>query len=300
MVRRGALRRMRRRTVRTCKAAAMLVEARGLSAGDLEAIGGLERRVVAHDGGRLKLEWATLRRRSGDDTDDLLWWDSGRLVGFLGLYRFGGGPLELAGMVEPSMRRRGIGTALLERALQLAPARRVEHVLLVVPRTTAAGGRFALSRGGVLDHSEHFLVLGATPPVTRRHAGVVVRDFLPEDAEPARRILAEAFGHSPDGIAAEPGDRPLVVELAGEVIGFLRVGFEGSRAGIYGFAVEARLQGRGIGRDVLSRVCAGLREEGVEQVTLEVAVGNDRALGLYTSVGFERRATEDYYALTPG
>jgi len=39
---------------------------RGLSAADLAAVVELERRVVAADSGRLKLEWGTLRSRSGD------------------------------------------------------------------------------------------------------------------------------------------------------------------------------------------------------------------------------------------
>jgi ribosomal protein S18 acetylase RimI-like enzyme len=40
-----------------------------------------------------------------------------------------------------------------------------------------------------------------------------------------------------------------------------------------------------------------LREEGAARVHLEVSVDNDRALGLYTSIGFTQMITEDYYAL---
>jgi ribosomal protein S18 acetylase RimI-like enzyme len=36
----------------------------------------------------------------------------------------------------------------------------------------------------------------------------------------------------------------------------------------------------------------------VREVTLEVEVDNDHALGLYTSVGFVRQATEDYFAVS--
>ena len=65
----------------------MLTFPRGLSTTELDAVADLERRVVAADGGRLKLEWATLRTRSGDRAEDVLAWaDDGRLVGFLGTY----------------------------------------------------------------------------------------------------------------------------------------------------------------------------------------------------------------------
>ena len=69
---------------------------------------------------------------------------------------------------------------------------------------------------------------------------------------------------------------------------------------MYGFAVEPVRQGRGIGRDVLRRVCHRLRDEGAPRIGLEVAIENDRALSLYTSLGFARVTTEDYYALPCG
>ena len=98
----------------------MLQRAAGLGAPQLAAVADLERRVVAADGGRLKLEWGTLRARSGDRVEDLLWWDGDRLAGFLGLYSFGAPAVELAGMVDPERRRQGIATALVDAALPCA------------------------------------------------------------------------------------------------------------------------------------------------------------------------------------
>src|SRR5277367_5955708 len=104
---------------------------RGLSEADLSAIADLEQRVIAHDHGRLKLEWGELRTRSGERVDDLLWRDGGKLLGFLGFYSFGGAVLELAGMVDPAVRRTGIGTALLEAALPIGRERGFSQALLV-------------------------------------------------------------------------------------------------------------------------------------------------------------------------
>jgi hypothetical protein len=67
----------------------VLEQAPGLSSRALQAIADLERLVVDADGGRLKLEWGTLRARSGDQVEDLLWWEDGRVLGFLGVYAFG-------------------------------------------------------------------------------------------------------------------------------------------------------------------------------------------------------------------
>ena len=275
----------------------MLSEARGLDDLQLAAVADLERRVVTHDGGRLKLEWGVLRRRSPDEVNDVLFWEQGTLVGFAGLYQFGL-PAEVAGMVDPTVRRRGIGSALLRRLAAEAAGRGLDRALVVVPRSTGAGAAFARSCGGTLGHSEHFLVLGALASAERPQADVVVRPATSEDVGEMRRILAEAFGTPSEDHPTDPDDRTqqqLVIEQSEAVVGALRLNHDGGTTGIYGFAVDPARQGRGIGRDVLGRVCAELRRDPERRVTLEVAVHNDRALRLYTSVGFEPTATEDYY-----
>jgi ribosomal protein S18 acetylase RimI-like enzyme len=94
-----------------------------------------------------------------------------------------------------------------------------------------------------------------------------------------------------------PTGRTAVIERSGAAVGTLFLGRDGEDASIYGFAVNPALQGRGIGRAALRQACEQLRADGARRISLEVDVENDRALGLYTSVGFEPIATEDYYAL---
>jgi ribosomal protein S18 acetylase RimI-like enzyme len=89
-----------------------------------------------------------------------------------------------------------------------------------------------------------------------------------------------------------------VIERDGAVLGTMRVSVEGELARVHGFAVDPPWRGRGIGRDALRRACRELRAEGATEVGLEVAVENDHALGLCTSLGFESLITEDYWAVT--
>jgi ribosomal protein S18 acetylase RimI-like enzyme len=242
-----------------------------------------------------------LRQRPADEVNDLLVWSDGTLVGFCGIYAFGG-DAELAGAVHPAHRRRGIGRELLRRAGEHLRDRGRTSALLVTPRASDAGREFALAMGATLDHTEHHLELDGPPagpraprPSTR---GLVVRPAASGDESVIRRLLEAAFG----GDAAEAGetgprDLALVVEREGEVVGTLRVDLGDETAGVYGFAVRPDLRGQGIGRAALYEVCLDLRRRGAQTVTLEVAVDNDHALGLYTSVGFERRTTEDYFAV---
>lgn len=276
----------------------MLELAHGLPPAALDAISELEQRVVAADGGRLKLEWRTLRGRAGGDVEDFLWWQDDRLAGFLGLYQHAPPEVELAGMVDPEHRRQGIASALLDAALSACRERDL-HPLLIVPRSSDAGRELALGRGAELDHSEHALVLSQQPTARQRDPGIALRAAVPADALVLERVLRAGFGAAAD---LRDGDLPhwTVIERADEPVGVIRVTRDGATGSVHGFAIEPAWQGQGIGRDVLARVCLELFEQGAERVALEVAVDNDHALGLYTSLGFEPVTTEDYYSLPAG
>jgi ribosomal protein S18 acetylase RimI-like enzyme len=290
----------------------------GLSPQALDAIASLERRTIAVDGGRLKLEWGTLRSRSDVQVNDLLLWDGELLVGFLGIYCFDGHNAELVGMVDPTFRRRGIARALIDAAESLCHDRSYASVLLVVPRHSLGGQLLARNRGATLHHSEHALVLGGPILGEASELHYTLRSASVQDASTVTRLLAAAFGYAPDDIAerlatdaASTGARPigltrspldrastLIIEADGNAIGTIRLTREGNAGGVYGFAIDPTWQGRGIGRTVLREVCEQLRSDGAQHIGLEVATENERALGLYTSVGFTPVTTEDYFSLT--
>jgi ribosomal protein S18 acetylase RimI-like enzyme len=270
--------------------------ARGLSPDALSALASLERETVSADGGRLKLEWHTLRSRSGDGVEGVLWWDEGRLVGFVGLYAFGGPTVEVAGMVHPVYRRQGIGTRLLDEAIELCRGRSERQLLLVAPRTSVGARVLAESRGGVLEHYEHGLDLDGAVTEGPWDPSLSVRPASSDDISELTRITAEAFGQLPRATDLHtPGQSTVVAERDGSVVATLRLNQSPGEWDIYGFAVEPRLQGVGIGRDFLRRVCRQANDAGVTRLHLEVEVNNDRALGLYTSLGFTRTSTEDYF-----
>jgi ribosomal protein S18 acetylase RimI-like enzyme len=278
----------------------MIEQTHGLTDSALEAIAGLEHRVVAADGGRLKLEWGALRSRPTDEVRDLLWWENDRLLGFLGIYGFNWRHLELAGMVDPEARRQGIATALFAAALPICREQDKDRLLLVVPRTSPGGRGFALGSGMTYEHSEHALTLRARPGGTAG-SEISLRPASAEDIPSLSELYLDGFGDAHVDPARLDGERSrtLMIDLAGETIGTLALALEGERSAIYGFVVGAQQRGKGIGREALRRVCQEQFDHGAERVDLEVEVDNDRALGLYTSVGFEPVITEDYYELVP-
>ncbi len=269
---------------------------RGLPLETLAQIAALEVDSVSSDGGRLKLEWNTLESRSGDTVEDILWWEDDRVVGFLGLYAFGSPNVELSGMVHPDFRRRGIGAQLLDETIKLCRDQGRHRILLVVPRTSPGGRALAESRRGFFDHSEHALDLYGQVGEGPSDPFLTLRPVTSNDIPKESRILAEAFGDSTGSMALDALDESrLVAERDGEVIATIRVHRNPEQWGIYGFAVQSQFRGMGIGREVLRRVCRQAHEAGVARLHLEVEIDNDRALGLYTSLGFTQTSTEDYF-----
>jgi ribosomal protein S18 acetylase RimI-like enzyme len=57
-------------------------------------------------------------------------------------------------------------------------------------------------------------------------------------------------------------------------------------------------RGRGFGRELLLKGIAKLKEANAREIMLQVAAGNDRALGLYQSCGFVETSVMDYYKFT--
>jgi ribosomal protein S18 acetylase RimI-like enzyme len=278
----------------------MLQQAHGLTDTALEAIAGLERRVVAADGGRLKLEWGSLRSRPIEETRDLLWWEDGRLLGFLGIYGSGRLQFELTGMVDPDARRRGIGRALLTAALPLVRARQHQRLLLVVPRCSEPGKLFARDAGMTYEHSEHALTIGAPPSDGEIDATLDLRQATIEDIPVLSELFRDGFGDDgyvdPARITSRES-RMQMITLDGISVGTIALERDRERGAIYAFVIGSGSRGRGIGRQALRRACVDLFDAGATHVDLEVEVENDRALSLYTSVGFERLATDDYYEL---
>lgn len=88
-----------------------------------------------------------------------------------------------------------------------------------------------------------------------------------------------------------------MVEREGDPVGTLAVSVHEDAAGIYGFVIDPAWQSRGFGREALRQMCVRLREAGAKRIDLEVEVENERALSLYTAIGFAPVATEDYYSL---
>jgi [ribosomal protein S18]-alanine N-acetyltransferase len=82
-------------------------------------------------------------------------------------------------------------------------------------------------------------------------------------------------------------------------VGYVGLMFVEEEAHVTTVAVAPEYQGRGIGTQIMLGAVRIAQEEGARQISLEVAVGNERAQALYRRFGFVPVGVrKGYYQLT--
>ena len=89
-----------------------------------------------------------------------------------------------------------------------------------------------------------------------------------------------------------PSSAILVGEEAGHAVATAMVGHDGHRGWVYYLAVRPDHQGEGRGAALMRAGEAWLRERGIPTIQLMVRDTNDRVIGFYESIGYERQAVQ--------
>lgn len=130
-----------------------------------------------------------------------------------------------------------------------------------------------------------------------------IRKALPTDNVHARGVVRKSlssFGLAADfdtldaavgaiGQAGSPNDIELVAEVEGRLVGCLVIQRrQGTSAKLFGFHVDASVQGRGVGRQLLAEGIAEARKNNFTQLELETCGDMRAAIHLYESFGWIR------------
>lgn len=275
----------------------------------LREIEELQQRCEQYEGITLKLNWDMLRLPDGSGTEWLVTYEDELLVGFIGLYGFGS-EMEVCGMVRPGYRRRGIFTALWQRAQKVIQQNQVTTLLLNAPATSPSAAAFLERLPVVFHHAEYQMKWdGTTLPLSSGSASsaavtVTLRPAQKEEAPLLIKLDSAGFGISEEDAAEmyeihqnEGQQEHIIIEMNGEPAGTMRLNTEDNETWIYGFTVDKKLRGLGIGRSALLQTIERERRN-FNGVNLEVALDNPNALRLYESCGFVILNKQDYYRYT--
>ncbi|MDF9844837.1 ribosomal protein S18 acetylase RimI-like enzyme [Paenibacillus sp. PastF-1] len=276
----------------------------------LKDIEELQQRCEQYEGISLKLNWDMLRHTPDTGgTEYLVTYEEGQLVGFIGLYGFGG-EMEVCGMVRPGFRRRGIFNSLWQLAQDNIRKRNISTLLLNAPAASASASGFLKTLPLVFDHAEYQMKWDSAaalqgPGETSSAAGTVTLRPAREDESSVLIQLDSAGFDVTEEEAAEMFEEQrhealqehIIIELDGRPAGKMRLWTENNETWIYGFTVDQKLRGLGVGRSALQQTIER-ESRNYNGVNLEVALDNPNALKLYESCGFVVLNRQDYYRYT--
>jgi ribosomal protein S18 acetylase RimI-like enzyme len=211
------------------------------------------------------------------------------VIGYAGLTA--GEEAEACGMVHPSWRRQGVGTALLDGIGGAAATLGRDSILVICEDAGRAGLAWMHRLGAALDSAERRMILPLSAPSrTSSDGSLETRAATDADHDTVVAILGEDFSDYPD-------ERRLVGLDGDTVVGTLRLTGSPQRTMIYGFVIDERRRSRRLGTRMLATVIEQLRAEGVVEVGLEVDPDNTPAIRLYERYGFKTVTTYRYMCL---
>lgn len=281
----------------------------GLDPQELEDVRALWEVCNAHESIDIKLNWGTLSSRPAGITNDFVYYENDRIVGFLAIYSFLSSEVEISGMVHPEARRRGIYSSLVHTAIDECRKRAVPKLIFINERGSRSGQAFLTKLGASYSFSEYVMVLQeqVIPPVSSQ-TEISIRLADRADTELLVTLNMSGFDMAEEDTREYvkqtiEGDkeRTWIAELGEqkEPIGKIGAMVEPGASGfIYGFCVVPEVRGKGYGRQILSQTITQLKlRDGAEHIKLEVSVENEKALGLYESCGFATKNAHDYHIL---
>lgn len=86
-----------------------------------------------------------------------------------------------------------------------------------------------------------------------------------------------------------------VYELDDNIVGYISIVFDGYIAEILNFCVEPAYQNNKIGTKILEEISVIYENKKCESLILEVRQSNERAIHLYTKLGFEKISVRKNY-----
>ncbi|MCW2577634.1 MAG: mshD, partial [Modestobacter sp.] len=246
----------------------------------------------------------------------------GTLVGYARLERPAGEPeAEAELVVDPAARRRGVGSALLDRLEELAgsrPLRFWAHGEL--PGSAELARARGYERARVLLQMRRPLAGVDPDPHPALPAGVTVSTFRPGTDEDAwLRVNARAFAHHPEQGRWTPEDLALrEAEAWFDPSGFFLAWRDDQLLGshwtkvhpagetgdeaigeVYVLGIDPDAQGMRLGRALTDLGLAHLRARGLSHVLLYVDEDNTTAVSLYERTGFTRHTVDVSWRRAP-
>ena len=239
-----------------------------------------------------------------DDINTFLLYSDGRLTSVLNIFAPKKSEAEITGFTEPLKRKKGFFKKLLNEAQAELEGRGIYSILFVVDSNSVSGISTAAKMMSVYDFSEYLMrYFQVNGEEINMENEIKLEKADPCDCEILAEINSDVFNSSRNESSEiikeffKSRRRTLYSIYYHDCItGMIGVCEESERVYIYGFCVAKDFQGRGIGRQALTRAVEICRKNTPGTVIdLEVQSGNENALRLYKKCGFAVQNEFRYY-----
>lgn len=232
----------------------------------------------------------------------VLYYNKERLIGFLSVYFFFEDAVEVALLIHPQSRRQGIAKQLLRHILPLIQEYNYPKVIFSSP--AHLNERWLPEHGFSYRHREYYMERHNLTPLLDPQKQLTFRSATRNDI-PQLCLLDAACFHKTyeeleprfEHILSERNYQIVLAFQQGQLIGKAHLRWQNHGATLSDIAVFPEKQGQGLGTSLITYCINYALSEGKPDLNLDVETHNQKALNLYTRLGFLTQNACDYWII---
>lgn len=232
----------------------------------------------------------------------LLYYHKGKLVGFLSCYFFYDDAVEISLLIHPSHRRKGLAKALLEAIVPLLCFQ--NYFTLIFSSPTEVNTSWFLTKNYTYMHSEYHMEREGLHPILDFKHPLIIEQATINDIPKLCELDSVCFPQKQGDLIGRfhhlLNTREYEILLAyyhKKPIGKAHLRWQTHGVTLSDIAILPPFQGKGMGTTLIAHCINLALSEGLSTVNLDVETHNQRALALYTRLGFSIQNACDYWSI---
>ena len=226
-----------------------------------------------------------------------------QLIGFLAAFFFQEKTCEIALMVDPNARGKGVASQLLRTILPLMKEESVQTVVFSSPH--GLNNDWFTRLGFCYQHSEYQMQRTQHQPIILDHEINIFRPATYDDIHDLCIIDNACFGteqpnsaHRFHELLNDPNQTLFVIEKDKKPIGKAHLNWQQQGVRLTDIAILPQEQRRGYGNFLLANCINYALSKNKDLIRLDVETNNKRALELYTRLGFSISNATDFWSIS--
>lgn len=233
----------------------------------------------------------------------LLHYEQGTLLGFLSVYFFYDDAVEVSIIIHPDARRKKIATTLLQAILPLIQSQHYKILIFSTPADLHSS--WLVEKQFAYKHSEYYMERNDLHPILAGQQAISCRTATREDILHLCSLDEACFPQKQSNIQQRfehlfsGHDYQIILAVyKNQVIGKAHMRWQEQRVTLSDIAIIPQQQGQGFGTELIIYCINLALSEGIHILDLDVETHNQKALNLYTRLGFVTKNACDYWSIS--